>query len=115
MTGGRHGCVLLNHPGTFFLGDFAVLHDEPHQASRGQRADEEVVLPAREQIARVNDHAGGRDHRIPIVDRLLHPWFRRAFANLQKRVVRAVGDDGPAVIFPRFRVVQLVATPGTML
>src|SRR5262245_8821416 len=99
---------------TFLLRDFAVLHNQTHQATRSQRTDEDVALPASEQIARVENHAGGRDHRIPIVYRLFHPFFGCAFANLQKRVVGTVGDDGPAVIFPRLRVVQLVTAPSAM-
>ncbi len=55
-----------------FADDPAVLEGQPHQEARPQGANEEAALPAGEGRACVEGHARGRDHRIPIVDWLLH-------------------------------------------
>ena len=67
------------------------------------------------KFARVKNHAGRRDHRIPVVDRLLHAVPLGAFADLRARVVDAVGDDRPAVVLARLRWFELVAAARAVL
>src|SRR5690606_36008955 len=83
-----------------------VLYLEAHQSARTKRADEEVAFPFLEDIAGVKHGARGRDHRIPVIHRLLHAFLCGALADFLARVVDAVGDDWPAVIASGLRVVE---------
>src|SRR5262249_55332312 len=58
----------------------AVEH-EAVQRLTSQRAHEQVILPFREEIARVEGRAGGSDGGVPIVDRLLHAGLMGALAD----------------------------------
>ena len=63
-----------------------------------------------ESVARVDERARRRDHWIPVIDRLLHTFLSRAYADLEAGVVDTVGDNRPTIIAARLRVIKLVAT-----
>ena len=78
-------------------------------------ADEQVALPCREQVALIERHAGGRDRRRPVLDRLLHAGLRRALVDLRAAVVDAVADHRPAVVLALLDDVDLVAAARAVL
>src|SRR5258706_241260 len=95
--------------------DLVALQRQPHQPARLERADEQAAVPAGIGVAGVEDGAGRRDHRIPIVDRLLHAGLRRALADRGAGIVDPVGDDRPAIVLSRLRVIELVAAARAVL
>src|SRR5436309_5149952 len=79
-------------------------------------SDEEAALPRGKQIRRVERHAARTDDRIPVVARLLHPFFLRDVAgNRRAAVLDAVRDRRPAVVLPFPRDVDLVAAARAVL
>src|SRR5262249_6703460 len=92
----------------------AVEH-EAVQRLTSQRAHEQVILPFREEIARVEGRAGGSDGGVPIVDRLLHAGLMGALADFGIVIVATIGDDRPAVILAGFWDVDLVAAARPVL
>ncbi len=90
----------------------------------GHRADEQVAAPFGKKLARVERHAGRRDRRHPVVDRLLDAGHRRAAVadrhvrapvGLARVVLHAVGDVRPAVVPARAHDVDLVAALGPVV
>src|SRR5262249_28246456 len=93
-----------------------ILDGEPNQHLRAQSADEEATLPLREQVGVVERQAGGRDDRIPIVDRVLHAVLvDDSFADRFTGVINAVHHGRPSVILALFDDVQLIAAAWTVL
>ena len=80
-----------------------------------QTADEQIALPVREQVALIEGHAGGRDHRRPLDDRLLHAGLVGALVDTRARIIDAVTDHRPAVILAGLRDVDLVAAARAVL
>src|SRR5262245_55815745 len=117
--------ALLEIGQQLFLGDDALAaHHEANQVLASHRADEQVALPFREEIARVEHHAGRRDRRHPEIDRLFHALHRRlAVADghvlapicLPCVVLPSVGDIWPAVVLARADDVHLVAALRPMI
>lgn len=100
---------------TLFANDTVVLDVETYELGCAKRGDDQVAF-TREEIARVEDHVAGRDNRVPVIDRLLHSFLCcDAFANGVARVVDAVDDQGPAIVFAVFLDVDLVAVARAML
>ena len=81
----------------------------------GERADEQVAAPGRKKVARVERHAGRRDRRHPIFDRLLHAGLMGALVNLGAAVIDAVADHRPAVVLSRLRNVDFVTAARPVL
>src|SRR5215208_4102839 len=99
----------------FLVTDLVAIDIETHQEAWHQGADEQATLPFREQLARVERHAGGRDRRHPVFNRLLHAGLLRARVNFGAAVVDAVTDHRPAVILAFVDDVDLVAAARTVL
>ena len=100
----------------FFRHDLVVRERQPVEHHAAQAADEDAVLPLRKQVAGVESEAGGRDHRIPVIDRLLHALLvGDAFADRRARIVDAVHDHRPAVVLALLDDVELVAAARTVL
>src|SRR5829696_6607851 len=79
-------------------------------------SDEDASLPRGEQIARVESHAARADDRIPVVERLLHPFFRREVARDRATgVLDAIGGGRPAIIFTFADDVEFVTAPRAVL
>ena len=97
------------------LGDFLAVEFEPHQDAGRKAADEQIAFPLREQVARIERHARGRDHRRPLDDRLLHAGLLRAFVDARAAIIDAVADHRPAVILSGLRNVDLVAAARAVL
>src|SRR5207302_4875222 len=95
--------------------DRVALQLEPHQNLPGERADEQAAAPGRKQVTCIERHAGWRDRRYPVFDRLLHAGFLRALVDLGAVVVDAIADHGPAVVLAGLRNVDLVAAARAML
>src|SRR5262245_17354731 len=74
-----------------------------------ERADEQVAAPSRKHVAVIEGHAGWRDRRRPVPQRLLHAVFVRALVDLGAVVVYAVADHRPAVVQALLDQVDLVA------
>src|SRR5690554_2901463 len=99
--------------------DAVILDDEPYELCPAQCANKQVAAPLGEGVARVELGARRCDDWIPEVDRLLKPLALRPCAfsrsagvhNRAAAVVDAIRDEGPAVVLPRLREVQLVASP----
>src|SRR5438309_9346915 len=69
-----------------------------------------MAFPARKPLAGIERHAGRRDRRHPVVERLRHARLVRTLADLRAAaVIDAVGDDRPAVIDAGTDHVHLVA------
>src|SRR5690349_14000219 len=64
-----------------------------------EAADEQVVLPFRDGLPAVEGHAAGRQHRVPVIDRLLHAFLLGdAFTYFFTAVLDAVADGRPAIV-----------------
>jgi hypothetical protein len=56
-----------------FLGYYAIaLNYQPHEALPLEAAHEQVPFPLGEEVARIEEHAGGRDIGHPEIDRLFN-------------------------------------------
>ena len=81
-----------------------------------KRADQGTRLPLREQVAPVEGQGRRRDHRIPVVARLLHAGLLDdRVADLRAGVVDAVHDHRPAVVLALLDDVQLVTAARAVL
>jgi len=90
--------------------DLVAVEREAVEAEAGEAADEERTLPFGNGIAGVERHAGGADGGHPVVDGLFHAGRRTfALADRQAAIFRAIGDDGPAVIFAGLGNVHFIA------
>ena len=84
-----------------FLGDDVVaIQDQSADLAEFECADEEIAAPCWVLVAGVEGHAAWCDRGVPIVVGLLHAWCGAADADLLAGIVRAVADDGPAVVLP---------------
>src|SRR5690606_10720895 len=91
------------------LADHLVAFEhQPREVRLAERGDEGVALPLREQLARVEHQARGRDHRVPVVDRLHESRAGGAFADWLAAVLEAVADHRPAVVRAGLDPVELV-------
>ena len=72
-------------------------------------ANEDVALPLRQLVARVEGHARYRNRRRPVDDRILEPFAREAFRLPRPRVGAAEAHERPAVVRSGFQHVDLVA------
>ena len=86
-----------------------------HERLRRQSADEPVAVPIRKHLARVDDEAGRRDHRVPGDERRLELRPRRMIGDVAAVVVVAVRDDGVTVVLALVDDVELVAAARTHL
>ena len=100
----RNSCSSRSSPATFSPSSV-----EPRQHLAFERADEQAALPAREQVAGVERHAGGRDRRRPVLHRLLHAGLRACRRRSAAAIIDAVADHRPAVVLARLDDVDLVA------
>src|SRR4030095_16434790 len=76
-----------------------------------QRADEQVVLPAWELVAGVEDDARRADRGHPEHARVVHAWLRERLIGYERPgVVASHRDDGPSIVVSRGEDVDLVAT-----
>src|SRR5262244_406684 len=100
---------------TLLLAHLVPVDFEPHQKLAGQRADEQVAAPGRQQTAGVERHPGRRDRGHPVLERLLHALLVRALVDFGAVVVDAVADHRPAVILALLDDVDLVAAARPML
>src|SRR6185503_1385723 len=117
--------ALANVANTVFADQqrLAIRHDVPvdreaHELPVVGRhaADEDVALPVRELVARVQHEARDADRRHEERLRLLHSFLVAGRVDLgAERVVRAVTDDGPAVVLALLDDVELVAALRTVL
>src|SRR5262245_15498091 len=97
------------------LDHIVAVEFEPHQKLAGQRADEEVATPGRQQTAGIERHPGRSDRGHPVFERLLHALLVRALVDPGAAVVDAVADHWPAVILALLDEVDLVAAARPML
>ena len=68
-----------------------------------------MAVPFGEHLAPVEGQSRRCDHRVPVIDRLLHPLARGdPLVDRRARIVHAIGDDRPAVVPARLDPVQLV-------
>ena len=82
----------------------------------GRRARRRTGCPSRPGTGRrVERHAGRRDRRHPVLDRLLHAGLVRALVDLGAAIVDAVADHRPAVVLAGLRNVDLVAAARAVL
>src|SRR5205814_10069119 len=83
---------------------------EPRDQPAARSAEKAMAFPRGMPLAAVGRHAGGRDRRHPVAERLRHARRVRALADLRAdAVIDAVGDDRPAVIDAGTDHVHLVA------
>ncbi len=96
--------------------DPLVLDHEAHQPGLHQAPHEQIVAPLRKCIAGIPLGTGRRDHRVPVIDRLLKfPGCGLRAGDRIPGVLDAVGLLRPPVIHPFLDQVQLVAAPGSVL
>src|SRR5262249_10559259 len=95
--------------------DLAVLDHESPQLLADEAAEKEVVLPAREAVARVERDAARRERGRPLDDGALHSRRFGLVADRRAVVVDAVGHRGPAVVLPGLDAVELVAAARAVL
>src|SRR6185436_3379731 len=81
----------------------------------GQRADEQIAAPRRQQVAGVEGHARRCNRGHPIADRLLHAVLARAVVDLGAAVIDAEADDRPAVVLALVDDVDLIAAARPVL
>src|SRR5215510_2711884 len=98
-----------------FLAHLLAVELEAYQCLSGERADEQVAAPRREQVAGIERHAGRRDRWHPILDRLLHAGLLGAGVDFGATVVDTVADHRPSVVFAGFRDVDLIAAARAVL
>jgi hypothetical protein len=97
-------------------GHTIVLEHQAYEPHVPHRSHEQVTAPLRKGVAGVDLEAGRRNHRIPVVDRLLHALARRGRArDGLAGVLLTVGLHGPAVVLALLDAVQLVPTLGPVL
>lgn len=100
----------------FFADDELVADDEAGQVLAGQRGDEEVVFPFRNETSRVEVHPARRDGWIPIVARLFGALeLGPSAVDRGAIVVGSVGDQWPSVIEAGLDQIDLVAALRTVL
>src|SRR5690554_4792302 len=101
----------------FFAHDSFVFDHQPGDVVAAEGREKQIVFPLGNFRARVEGHAAGRYHRIPVIYGLLHALFalNGRVADGGSAVLDAVGDDGPAVVCTRFDQVQLIAASGAEL
>ena len=89
---------------------------EPHNVFGYQTAVEQTPLPLRESGAGIEEHAGGSDHRRPLIQGFFHA-LGRPLPRTDRRaiVINAVGHHGPAIVPAGLRKVDLIAAARTML
>src|SRR5688572_10697927 len=88
-----------------------AIQPQAHEAALPKRADEQAVAPVRKGIASIELRAGGSDHRVPVIDRLLHSLTRRRrTAYGIASILDAVGLHRPAVVLALLDEVQFIAT-----
>src|SRR5262244_578405 len=100
---------------TLLLAHLVPVDFELHQKLAGQRADEQVAAPGRQQTAGVERHPGRRDRGHPVLERLLHALLVRALVDPGAVVVDAVADHWPAVVLAFLDDVDLVAAARPVL
>src|SRR5579863_10281283 len=77
---------------------------------------EQVILPLRNSASPIETDPARRYHRIPIIDRLLHPRFLLdPGADRTALVLDTIGNNGPAIVFPRPDDIDLIPAPRTKL
>src|SRR5918995_2473982 len=96
--------------------DPVVLQRETHQLGVPHAADEHAALPGGERITSVELHPRWRDHRVPVIDRLLGAFLGGDGAlDCLTGVLLTIRYQRPAVVLPLLHQVQLVPAFGTML
>jgi hypothetical protein len=93
----------------------AIGDDEADERLRRESAHQDIALPSLEDVTAVERHARWRDDGIPVIHWLLHARLLDPLANLPPVVVLAVSDHGPAIVFARLWMIQLVAAGRAVL
>src|SRR3569833_1792543 len=86
-------------------------------ADAAQAVREQAAAPLREKPAVIISQARRGDHRVPVIDRLLHALLGGlAFEHRAAGIIDAVGNDGPAVIpaLPAAAALLAAAPAGTL-
>src|SRR6476646_8495694 len=96
---GAHGNPLLAH-------DLLAVKGEAHDRLLRKAADEEVALPGWDGIGGVKGDAGGRDHRVPVIDGVSEFGVGRRIGNILAGIVVTPAHHRPAVICAGLRTVE---------
>jgi len=80
-----------------------------------ERANKKASRHGGPVFARMNGETRRGNRGIPVKHGLLKAVFRRALANLSARIMRAVGDNKPAIVLALIDAINLIATTGAML
>src|SRR3569833_2257224 len=94
-----------------------VLELQAIDADAAQAAREQAAAPLREKPAVIISQARRGDHRVPVIDRLLHALLGGlAIEHRAAGIIDAVGNDGPALIpaLPAAAALLAAAPAGTL-
>src|SRR5688572_14120655 len=98
-----------------FTRDAIILQRKAYELLVLEGADEEASAPRRHRAA-VELRARGRNHRVPVVDRLFVAITRGHGArNRHAGILLAIRDERPAVVLALLDEVHLVAAPRPVL